>query len=268
MFYLLQLEWLKQRKNRSFLMLGALYFILLPCSLLIAKSIQQWPPPINTSDTFFRFPDVFIYLGYVGNWLTFLLLGFLSVLFITQEFSSRTFRQNVITGLTRADMFWSKVYFMTAVSLAATLYYGLVAMVLGVIHSDALYTSVIMKHIDYIPRFFVMCMGYMSVGLLLGVWIRRTGFALFSYFSYALFIEPILRWGVHQNLFKHQSMHYYPMNAFEDLAPVPFSEMTKGFEKEFGFQFFLSPQQAMITSVIYIALFLVATYLLITRRDL
>lgn len=268
MLYLLQLEWLKQRKHRPFLLLGALYFLLLPSSLLIAKAIDQWPPPINTSDTFFRFPDVFIYLGYVGNWLTFFLLGFLSVLFITQEFSSRTFRQNIITGLTRADMFWSKLWFLTAVALGATVYYGLAAMALGLIHSDALYASVITKHIDYLPRFFVMCLGYMSFGLLLGAWIRRTGFALFLYFAYGIFIEPVLRWGVHQNLFKHQSMHYYPMNAFEDLAPVPFSEMTKGFEKEFGFQFFLTGEQAMITSLVFISLFLVATYALITRRDL
>jgi hypothetical protein len=268
MSYLLQLEWLKQRKHKTFLLLGALYLILLPASLLIAKSIKQWPPPINTSDTFFSFPDVFIYLGYAGNWLTTFLLGFLSVVFITQEFSSRTFRQNIITGLSRSDLFRSKLYFIVAVALMATLYYGLVAFVMGLTHTDSFYVSVALKNIDYLPRYFLMCMGYMSLGLLLGVWIRRTGAALLFFLTYGAFIEPVLRWGVHQNLFKHPSMHYYPMNAFEDLIPIPFSDAAKGFEKEFGFQFFLTPTEAILTSSVYIALFLLGTYALMTKRDL
>lgn len=248
--------------------MAGLYFVLLPSSLLIGKSIPQWPPPINTPDTFFRFPDVFLYLGYAGNWIVFLLLGFLSVSFVTQEFGARTFRQNVIAGMTRTDMFLSKVYFLCAAALVATLYYGIAAMVLGFAHSDAYYTSVIMKNIDFVPRFFLMCMGYMSFGLLIGVWVRRTGAAIFLYFSYVLFIEPILRWGVHYNVFKDRSMHFYPLNAIEDLAPVPFAEMSKGFERESGFQLFLSPQEAVIASVIYTLLFLGAAWYLVGRRDL
>lgn len=268
MLYLLQLEWLKQKKHKSFLLLAGLFLFLLPSSLLIAKSIKTWPPPINTPQTFFQFPDVFIYLGYVGNWLCFFLLGFHAVSIVTQEFGNRTLRQNIIAGLTRADVFRTKVSYIFVASFFATLYFGLVAFIFGLTHTDALYDSVVLKNIDYLPRFFLMCLGYMSFGLLLGTWIRRTGTALFLYFSYVLFIELILRWGVHMNLFQHRSMHFYPMNAIEDLAPIPFAEFAKGFEKQMDFGFFLSPQEAMITTSVYIILFLTGTYLLIAKRDL
>lgn len=242
--------------------------LILPSSLLIAKSIPKWPPPINTPDTFFRFPDVFLYLGYAGNWLSFLLLGFLAVSVITQEFSNKTLRQNIITGLTRTDVYLSKILFIVAVCLGAAVYFGLVAFALGLTHSDTLYTSVMMKNIDYIPRYFLMCLGYMTFGLLLGAWIRRTGTALFIFFSYGLFIELIFRWGVHFNVFRNRSMHFYPFNAFEDLVPMPIPEMFKGGEQQFGFGFFLTPQEAVIASSIYIILFLTGTYLLLTRKDL
>lgn len=268
MLYLLHLEWLKQQKHRTFLLLAGLYAILLPSSLLITKSIKQWPPPINTPDAFFRFPDVFMYLGYVGSWLTFFLLGFLAVVIVTQEFSSRTFRQNVINGLTRAELYQSKVIFIIAVAIAAMLYYGAVCFVFGLTHSDALYTSVMMKNIDYLPRYLVMSLGYMSFGFMLGALIRRTAAAIFIYFAYIFFLEPILRWGVHANVLKHRSMNFYPMNAIEDLTPIPFSEMATELEKQFNFQFFLSPNEAMVTATIYILLFFGATYLLVTKRDL
>jgi ABC-2 type transport system permease protein len=268
MLYLLQLEWLKQKKHRTFLLLAGLYILLLPSSLLIAKSIKQWPPPINTSDTFFRFPDVFQYLGYAGNWLTFFLLGFLAVVVITQEFSSRTFRQNIINGVTRADLFLSKMYFIVLVALAAMLYFGAVCFVFGYTHTETVYSSVVMKNIDYLPRYFLMCMGYMSFGLLLGTLIRRTAAALFIYFAYVFFLEPILRWGVHYNIFKHASMQYYPMNAIEDLTPVPFAQMTQPMEKDLNFPFFLTPQQAMIAATVWIVLFLAGAFWLTSKRDL
>ena len=268
MWYLLQLEWLKQKKHRTFLLLCLGYIVLLPSMLLIAKSIKEWPPPINTPDTFFSFPDVFMYLGYVGNWLTFFLLGFLSVVYITQEFGNRTFRQNIINGLTRTDIFLSKVSFLIAVAFMATLYYGLVAMIMGLLHSDALYTSVIFKDIGYLPRFFVMCLGYMSFGLLLGTLLRRTGITLFLFFAYGLFIELILRWGAHLNIYEHRSMHFYPLNAFEDLVPIPLPQIALEAEKQLSFSIFLRPEEAMVLSLIYIVLFLMGTYALIRRRDL
>ena len=150
MLHLLNLEWQKQRKFVVFRVLVIMYVVLLPTLILVSKSIPEYPPPINSSDTFFRFPMVFSYLGYEGNWLSFFFLGFMGVLMITQEFSNRTLRQNIITGLSRSNYFWSKFYFIMAVSLGAALYYGLIAMLYGVTHTPTLYQSIIFQNIDFI----------------------------------------------------------------------------------------------------------------------
>ena len=267
MLHLILLEWHKQKRSRNFQVLVGFYLLLLPTLMLLTKNISEFPPPINSSDAFFEFPSNFIYLAYLGNWLAFFFLGFMSVTFITQEYAYKTLRQNIINGLSRQEYYWSKVFFIGLICLLATAYYSLIVFIYGFTHTDTIFASTITKNIDYIPRFFLMCLGYMSFGFLLGTLVRRTGIALFLYFSYIMFLELIIRWGVHLQLFAHKSMHFYPMNAVEDLTPIPFAEAARGFEKEYDFTFFLSPTEATIIASIYTFLFFLASYRLLTRRD-
>jgi ABC-2 type transport system permease protein len=265
---LFNLEWQKQKKHRVFLVLIGMYLLLLPTVILPIKSIPELPPPINSPDTLFQFPTVFTFIGYAGNWLSFFFLGFFAVLLVTQEYSYKTLRQNIITGLSRTELFLSKLYFLIGLSLFTTAYFTLVSLVYGFVHTETAYASLIFKNIDYIPRYFLMCMGYSSLGFLIGVLIRRTGIAVFLYLSYVMFIELILRWLIHMKIVANKSMHFYPMNAVEDLAPVPFAEIAEEFQTENGFSFFLTPTEAMITSSVYILLFLWLAWRLLQRRDL
>ena len=266
--HLLQLEWLKLKQHRGFRVLVLMYLALLPTLILIGKRLPELPPPLVSAEAIYQFPGIFVYLGYEGNWLCFFLMGFLGVIFVTQEYSYKTLRQNIITGLSRRDYFLSKLYFMLTICLLATLYYTIVAFGYGLTHTPDLFASVIAKNLDYIPRYFLMCFGYMSFAFLLGLLLQRTGLALFLYFGYIVFIEAIIRWVIHLRLFENSSMHYYPMNAIEDLTPIPFAEMSQGFQSQYDFQFFLTPTQAAITASVYVALFLFGAYRLLQTRDL
>jgi ABC-2 type transport system permease protein len=268
MLHLLQLEWLKQKHNRTFLVLIGMYALLLPTLILSTKTMPDFPPPINSSDTFFQFPDVFIYLGYSGNWLVFFFLGFFSVVFITAEFGYRTFRQNIINGLSRTELFLSKFQFLLALALFATLYYGIWCMIYGYTHTETIYTSVILKNIDYLPRYFLMCVSYMSFGMFLGILLRRTGIALFLYFSYVMFIEVILRWVIHYRITEDRTVHFYPMNATEDLVPFPMIEQADNFGREIDFNILLSPNEAIMTTAVYVFIFLALSYWMVLKRDL
>jgi len=223
---------------------------------------------VPTVESFFQFPNVWIYLGYVGSWLTFFFMGFMGVLMVTNEYANKTLRQNIITGLTRKDYFLSKLYFMLAVSICATIYYVIWALILGFIHTDTIYLNTIMKNADYVYRFFLMSFGYLTIGFLIGLLVKRTGIALFLYLAYAMIIENIVRYAVHLKVTQHQSMKYYPMNALEDLAPIPFSDMAEGFAESNGFSIFLSPTEAVICAVIYTGLFLFLGWQKLQRGDL
>ena len=271
MLHLLQLEWLKMYKNTFFRVMVILYAVLLPGFFLVGKSVLPAEPqagvPISQS-TIYGFPDVFNYLGYLGNWMVFFFLGFVAITSVAGEFSNRTLRQNIITGLSRTEYFMSKLWFVLAISGAAALYYALIALLLGFTHTDPLYASAVWKNIDYVPRYFLMCVGYMSFGLLLAVVIRRTAIVLFLYLAYGLFIEPLIRYVVHGNIVQHESIHWYPLNAFEDLAPNPIAEMADEFSREMGFSFWLSPTVAILLSSLYIGLFLFLGWRSIRTSDL
>ena len=246
----------------------AFYIVLLPAILLLGKRIPELPPPLMTNEVLFMFPTVWGWLAYVGCWLCFFFFGFLAIIAITTEYSYRTMRQNIITGLSRSQYFLGKFYLILAVSLLATAYYAFCALLIGYFNTPVVYWHKVVQDVAYIPRYFLMCFGYMSFGALLGFWAKRTGIALFLYLSYVMFLEAILRWGIHLQLWKHPSMHFYPMNAVEDLTPLPFTKMADEFLSNYGFSLFLSPAEAAITTIVYSSLFLWLSFRLVRRADL
>lgn len=272
MIHLLKLEWLKQKEFTIFRVMAILFLVALPSLLLIVKTFDipqgELPPFIPTVDSLFMFPNVWEWLGYIGSWLTFFFMGFMGVLMVTNEYSNKTLRQNIITGLSRKDYFLSKLYFILTVSICVTAYYTFWCLIFGFTHTDTIYLNTVLKNTDYIYRFFLMSMGYMSFGLFVGLLIKRTGIALFLYLAYVMIIENILRYAIHLQIFNHGSMRNYPMNAIEDLAPLPFSKMADGFTQENGFNFFLSPTEAVITTTIFTCLFLFLSYRKLQKGDL
>lgn len=108
----------------------------------------------------------------------------------------------------------------------------------------------------------------MSCGLLIGFLIRRTVIAVFFYLIYILMLEPVLRWGIHRYFWEHPSMHFYPMNAVEDLVPAPLSPIAEEFASKAGFSLFLTPFEAIITTLIYTSVFIYLVYSHLKKADL
>ncbi len=268
MTYLLRLEWKKQYRSIPFWIFTGAYAVLLPTLLLLGKQLEELPPPLLTNEVLFIFPTVWEYLGYVGNWLSFFFLGFLAITTITSEYAYRTMRQNIIDGLDRRSYFFSKSAFITIIALIATFYYALCALTIGYFNTESIYWHKIWQNVDYLWRFFLMSLGYMSFGLLLGFLVKRTGVTLFLYFSYIMFIEVVLRWGVHYNLYQHPSMHYYPINAFADLIPEPFAPQADRFLQQAGFSLYLPPDQAVLFAIFYILIFFAIAFRRVLRADL
>lgn len=268
MFRLIYTEWLKWSKQLIFRIVCAFYVILLPSVLLLGKKLPELPPPIGTTEVMFIFPTVWNYLGYIGNWLCFFFFGFFAVISITMEFNNRTLRQNIITGWSRQDVFLAKFGSIGALSLLATLYYVLCALLIGYTHTDVVYLSKVFQEGDIIFRYWLMSFSYMTFGLLIGFLIRRTVIAVFLYLIYIMILEPVLRWGVHRYFWEHPSMHFYPMNATEDLLAAPLSPIAEEFAQKAGFNLFMSPFEAIITTLIYTTVFIFVVFSHLKKADL
>ncbi len=281
-FRLLYLEWKKLKTNRTFWALSILYASALPLFFLMGKGMSvngnrgdassgPNPAAMMDSSVFYKFPEVWDYLGYLGNWLNFFVLGFIGVLIVTNDITYKTMRQNIITGMSRNEYFTGKILILLTLSLGATLYYCLLGLGFGFVHTEGTTFQLITQNADLIPRFFLQCVAYGSFAFFLGWLFKRTALALILYIVYVMFLEMAIRWMGHANVLPNKSMHFYPMNAAEDLVPMPlwFAEpMMKGLEENLGFSYFLTSTEAVITSAIYIIIFLVLSFIRFKKMDL
>jgi ABC-2 type transport system permease protein len=266
--FLIKLEWLKLRTYTPFLVLMGMYVVLLPLFMSVGLSIKL-PEQIGNPQSFYMFPTVWQTLAYVGNWLCYFIMGFIAVLTVTNEFSNRTLRQNIISGVSRLDFYLSKIYFLFLVALGATAYYVIVALIYGFTFTETVYMSKLTENIDMIPRYWLMIATFMSFGFMLGILLRKTGIALFLYFAYVMFIERILRYLVIGKIFGAKDwIVYAPINAANDLTPFPLPKMVTNMTESAEVKLFLSPTQATVTALISTILFLYLAYHQLKTRDL
>jgi ABC-2 type transport system permease protein len=268
MLYFLLLEWKKFHKNTVFRVLMLLYMLVLPGIFMLIYGVPKPEMAQTEMKSFLMFPNIWQYLGFVGNNVVFFLFGFAMILSITSEYSNKTLRQNIITGLSRQEFFLSKFTWALALSVFATLYYALCCLVTGFLQTDTIYLSKVTQEMSYVPRYFLMSLGFMSFAMLFGLLFRRSGLALIMYLMYNIALEPMLRYGLHMRYFKNKSMHFYPMNSMEDLVPVPFVDMLEDFMRENEFTFLLTPTEAVISTIVYTCLIFGCSYWLLLKRDL
>lgn len=268
-YTLLKLEYTKFKNHSLITILLLLYAIFFPTLIFLGKEINGLPEPLPGNEIFYNFPSVWDYLGYIGSWLSFFFLGLIAVFSVVNEITFKTFRQNIISGLTRKEYFLGKLYSILVISLGATLLYFITAFLIGITHTADWTISEAFDHAYALPRYFLMCLGYMSFGLFCGFIIRRSGISVLFYLIYGLLIDVGIKWLINFKVISHGAVRLTPFNAFEDLMPFPFYRFVDLIpDIDFDFEFLLTYPQAILTSVFWILIFLGFAYRSFIRRDL
>ncbi|WP_235298881.1 histidine kinase [Portibacter marinus] len=264
----LKLEYQKFGKNTVVTMLLFMYMAFLPALIFLGKTVPTIPGLMASNNLFFEFPTVWQWMGYSGNWLVFFCLGYVAVHIITSEVSNKTFRQSIINGQSRTEFFVGKCVALLALCVGATMYYAIVTSLIGLIATEAPDLQMILDGGPYILRFFIMCLGYLSFAMLIGLVIRSSGIAILLYWSYVLFIEPFIRWVVHREIALDESILYYPMNIVEDLLPMPFFEFASAIPSEVNFDFLIDPNLAIGLTLALTAIFVSLAYWNMLAKDM
>ena len=269
-YRLIKLEIMKYKDNTLVKVLLAFFVFLMPTSIFVMKNWKNIPF-LPGKDSIFTFPHIWEYQAYAGSWLAFLFLGFLGTYLITSEIQFKTMRQNIIAGMTRKEFFTAKMLVALLISILATLVFFISTAAIGLYHQETFDLGAVFKGQQYVVlRFFLLTFAYIISGMMVGFLIRRSGLAIFTYYSYVLFIEPLTRYWIHIKIFGiSNAIKYYPMNAIEDLAPLPFYKYVENFKpiKELP-DILLSYKDATIVSLITVSVFILVSYLSFTRRDL
>jgi ABC-2 type transport system permease protein len=223
MFHLLRIEWLKLRSYKAFWILliltigfssGWNYFLATTIRESKKNAIAK-NPMAHILPNPYELPGTWQMVCYVNSYFV-LTLGILMILLLTNEYNFRTSRQNIIDGLTRADFAISKLLLMLGLSIVATaITFGTTVFVAKEISgsSEGMWDNVYL-----LGYFFVQCLMYLLVALLIAMLVKRSGLAIGLYFF--LMIADSILGGV-LNRYVHPLGYFLPIDGTDNLIPNP-----------------------------------------------
>lgn len=257
MLHLLRIEWLKLNRYKAFLILFALFIVSVFGLNYATHEILSHNKDMSTMllGKSFSFPAVWNTVPYLSNYLLFI-PGLIIILIMSNEYSYRTHRQNIIDGVSRSRFILTKINLVLLFSLFLTLLVFLTALFFGLTEKGSVFSFAGIKNIAY---FFIQSVAYLSLALLLIVLLKRSGLTIGIYFLYIFILENVF--SLVLNRMTGTLGDYLPMESVDNLIPLPVAWANMGDKAPDEFAL-------LVVACLWISIILWATYALFTKRDL
>ena len=228
---LIQIELIKLQNSKASRVLIIVYFLLLTSiSLIAAIKFDIGPVKFHLAEQgIFNFPKIWHINTYLAAGFKFFLL-LVIVSMITNEYSNRTLKQNLIDGLSKKEFILSKFYLVLILAFISTFFVFIVSLVLGYFYSDYNEIGIIFSDLEYLVAFFVKLVGFFSFGLFLGMLIKRSAFAvgaMLVWYFLEKIIHGLLEYEFHEkksNIIAN-SKQFLPLESMSNLIEQPFGRL-------------------------------------------
>lgn len=278
MVRLLDIELHKLKYSRSAKILITTYFILITFIALIA-SIE-----FNIGQVHFRVADQgifnFPFIWHFNTYIAALLKLFLAIVIVSMmsnEYSNRTLKQNLIDGLSKREFILSKFLTVVLFAFISTLFLFIVSLILGYSFSDYTELSIVFSDMEYLFAYFIKLTAFFSFCLFLGILVKRSAFALgflFIWWVLENILNGILTWRIFRDSdIAENIMQFLPLTAMSNLVIEPFSRLSfiqtaatqlgSEFEKDYGVHWY-----QLLIVMVWTFLFIFFSYSLLQKRDL
>ncbi len=211
---LFQIEKIKALSYPAFKTLMIIHFLLFFLVVLVVSQVQFSMSGFSIKKLY-QFPNIWEFFPWVASWFN-LFLAVVVILLVGNEFSNRTFRQNVIDGLSRNDLVRGKLILIFSIAVYTFFIVFIAIMLFGLINSDDYSMSAIFGKSYLLLIYFIQALGYMSLGLLIAVIFRNNALSIIMFILYFFPIEPIIRW-----IFESHTRRYFPIKIISNLTPMP-----------------------------------------------
>ena len=222
---LLRTEWLKIKKYPAFWWMTGIVALSYPGMNYAIYSggykdqldDKTMGPILRMLPNPFTFPDVWQTVAFISSLFVFL-PSVVVIMFITNEYTYKTHRQNIIDGWSRRDFMTSKMIDVVIICLLATILYVITAFVIGIINSASA-TGNFWEGTKYIGLFFLLVFSQLSIAMLIALLVRKAFIALGIFLFYYFPLEPILvqlgkRWA-------NGAGEFLPLEISDRLIPFP-----------------------------------------------
>jgi len=278
MLRLLEIEYNKLRYSRSAKILIISYFILITFIALIASiEFNLGKIEFRVADQgIFNFPYIWHFNSYIADFLK-LFLAIVIVSMMSNEYSNRTIKQNLIDGLSKKEFILSKFLTVIVFSSVSTLFLFIVSLVLGYSFSDFTELSIVFSDLEYLLAYFIKLTGFFAFCMFLGILVKRSAFALGFLVIWFIF-EGILYAVLNFKVFKGTDiatniMQFFPLESMSNLVVEPFSRLKAvqaaasqiGGEltKDYGIHWY-----QLLIVIVWIVIFIYLSLALLKKRDL
>ena len=279
MLRLLNIELHKLRYSRSAKVLIITYFVLITFIALIA-AIEFNIGQVNfrlADQGIFNFPFIWHFNSYIAANLK-LFLAIVIVSMMSNEYTNRTLKQNLIDGLSKKEFVLSKFLTVVIFAFFSTLFLFLVSVILGYSFSDYTEISIVLSDMEYLLAYFIKLTGFFALCLFLGILVKRSAFALGFLFIWWV-LESIVYGTLTWRIFRDNQhiadniMQFFPLSAMSNLVVEPFSRLSfiqtaatqlgSEIDKDYGVHWY-----QLLIVIVWTALFIFLSYKLLKRRDL
>lgn len=205
-----------------------------------------------------QFPDIWQNITYVYTFLK-IFLAIVVVISISNEYTYKTIRQNIIDGMSRVDFIKSKLLTILLLSIGSTLFVFITGLLTGLIYTPNHAFSDMFTGIEFVLAYFLDLFTYMVFAFLLTILLKRSALTVFILLLYT----PI-EYTITGNLPESIDFigEYFPLHAINNLIEFPFAKYW--FQE---IQDYVS-MSAVGVVFIYLALYIYAIYAKLKASDL
>ncbi|MBE0647741.1 MAG: ABC transporter permease subunit [Bacteroidales bacterium] len=273
---LLSIELKKILPYKTFWIIIGLYFLFLALGIIMAEYIvnamvddvnKRLPIPLPHAVLFY-FPDIWQNLTFFAS-IRFVLIfpAIIVIILITNEFTNKTVRQNIVNGMSRSEFIYSKLQVVFMLALIITVILMLVMLTLGLIHSDSQSLSLMLNGFSFVIGFFIQMLTYLCFAFFVAFMLRNTGLAIALFTLYTIIIEPVIYFLLRAPFIWENTVYtYLPVNSVIRIVEYPSIPALK---KLMNFQ--LQDQVTLLACavpMIYAAVMIGIVYLTFNKRDL
>jgi len=264
---LIKIDFRKYFYNRTFWLLSVLYVVLVVFVFMVTESflnhvmsdVGKNSPVAIPGFSLYSFPYVWHNLSFLAGFFK-IFLALVVIIFITNEFSYKTIRQNVMSGMSRVEFLLSKMIFVFFISLAVTLILFLSALFLGLTHTEHMTTAMIFSKLVFVPAYFLEVFTFLLMAMMFAFLLQKQGLAIGIFALYYYVVEPIVAFRLPEG-----AARFLPVKMITHLIDVPNSSLMK----LFGVKFRETVSWIDVWGCLaYSALFLVIIYFFLKNRDL
>ncbi|MEN9488733.1 MAG: hypothetical protein RL494_998 [Bacteroidota bacterium] len=279
---LLSIELQKIWKNKASRVLTITYFVLLSFIALIASiKFDLGIFKLDLAEMgIFNFPFIWHFNTYIAAILKFF-LAIVIVSMMANEYSYGTLKQNLIDGMSKKEFILSKFLTVVLFALCSTIFVFVMSLILGYSFSSYTEFGIVFSDLEYIVAFFVKLVGFFSFCLFLGIFVKRSAFALGFLIAW-FFVEKIsygiLKYEIFGGTKNNDSVvdtlyQFFPLEAMSNLIIEPFSRLSviKNMGTQIGVNDIKDYSVHFTTIVIVLAwtvIFMLMSYKILRKRDL